>query len=157
MQIKYIRQGIRDGLTLEQLKYLANPDFNNPQMKSVEEGLANGLSMDEIKLFIDNKFNIAQCEELLKIILEDKLNPDEIDLIADSCFNQFKMEELADGFNNGLSLEEVDLYADPKFTANQMNEIKRALLTQNKDTIDKVKEKYDLVSVGAKIKRLVKC
>lgn len=157
-QITYIRRGISEGLTEEQIKYFANPDFATAKMKIIEEAMANGLSLDKVKLFSEGNYNIPQQKELSKILLEDNLTSEKFYVVANPQFNQFKMEEIVDGFNNGLSLEEVDLYANPDFTVYQMQEIKRALLTKNENIINKIKEKYDFdIAANAKIKRLVKC
>ena len=55
-----IRTGFENGLTMEQVKLYADPNFNYKQMKEIKEGFLNGLTMDQVKLYANSKLDIEQ-------------------------------------------------------------------------------------------------
>ena len=57
-------------------------------------------------------------------------------------FNDEQMEQIRLGFESGLTIEEVEVYADPEMESRQMGDIYWYLM--NGYTIEEVKEKYGL-------------
>ena len=61
-------------------------------------------------------------------------------LTKNKNFDCDQIFEISHGLEKGLSIEEVKLYADPKFTDDQMFLLKRILLENNKEFIKAIKQ-----------------
>ncbi len=48
-QMEQIRLGLKNGLTMEQIKFYADPKFAWNQMEQIREDFENGMSIEEIK------------------------------------------------------------------------------------------------------------
>ena len=48
-EIGQIRWGFRNGLTMEQVKVFAKPEFKWQQMEEIRKDLEDGMSIDEVK------------------------------------------------------------------------------------------------------------
>ena len=58
---------------------------------------------------------------------QDGLTIEQIKLYAKPKFNRSQMQEIREGFKSGLSKEQVQMYAKPKFDYEQMYEIRKGL------------------------------
>ena len=58
-------------------------------------------------------------------------------VVTNPEFNSCQMDEILVGFHNGLSMDQVKVYANPKFDSFQMNAIREALVMGL--TVDQVK------------------
>ena len=63
-QMFEICRGFRDGLTIEEVKVYAKPEFNKQQMKEIRRGFERGLSMEQVKIFVKPEINAKQMEKI---------------------------------------------------------------------------------------------
>ena len=99
------------------------------------------------------KFNDYQMEEIIKGF-ENGLIMEQIKVYADPKFDWEQMKGIRKGFEYGLSMEQVKLYADPKLDRVQMDAIKEYLKIGF--PIDKIKEKYNLANRRNRLDRTAK-
>ena len=57
-------------------------------------------------------------------------------------FDKWQIDEISKGFNNGLTIDQVKVYAKPKLDSQQMYDIREDF--KKGLTIKEVKEKYNL-------------
>ena len=58
------------------------------------------------------------------------------------------------GFENGLTIEEIELYANPKYDWEQMREIRESF--RNGLTMEEVKNKYKLANRKNKLNKIAR-
>lgn len=61
--------------------------------------------------------------EQIRTGFESGLSVEQVGVYAKPEFNEYQMREIRCGFNEGLSIEQVSVYAKPEFTCVQMSEI----------------------------------
>ena len=88
-----------------------------------------------------DKFNWKQIDEI-RGGFDDGLTIEQVKLYAKSDFDYEQMFTIRYGFKNGLTIEQIKFYANPEFNSDQMWEIRRDFV--NGLTIEEVKEKYSL-------------
>ena len=68
-------------------------------------------------------------EQMLQIQygIEDGLTKEQIQFYADSKFSDLQMEEIRWGFEDGLTMKQVQTYAKPEFDSEQMRQIRGGL------------------------------
>ncbi len=86
-------------------------------------------------------FNYDQMERIY-YGFEYGLTIEQVKVYAKPEFNYEQMEEVRCGLRSGLTMEQVKLYADPKFDWKQMYYIRNDF--EDGLTIEEVKEKYNL-------------
>jgi len=123
-QMKHITEGLQDGLTDEQVKLYAKPEFKDSQMYVIREGLEHGLSNEQVKLFTKPEFDSYQMDQI-RLGLEDGLSKEQLNLYAKPEFDDSQMLEIRWGFKNGLPVDQVKLYAKPELSTNQMESIRK--------------------------------
>ena len=72
-----IEEGFEDGLSIEQIKLYAKPEFDATYMRVIKEGLKRGFSMEQIQSCIKPEFD------------------------------EYQMNKVATGFEDGLSIEQI--------------------------------------------------
>lgn len=55
---------IKDGLTIEQVKVYANPEFSWRQMEEIKKGFKNGLTIDQVKFYADYRYDYYQMQTI---------------------------------------------------------------------------------------------
>ena len=98
-------------------------DDKQQQIKLGEECGLSQKKMELLKKCADNDFNWNQLQEirlgLIKLPIED------VEFLI-QCFNKdmawTQVREIRTGFVNGLSLEQIQMYAKPEYTAEEMYE-----------------------------------
>ena len=150
-QMYQIKKGFENGLTMEQVKLYADPKFEWNQMEEMRKGFENGLTMDQVKFYADPKFNDFQMWQIREGF-EQGLTMEQVKLYADPKFNYSQMEAIREGFKNGLTMEQVKVYADPKFDWFQMLQIRKGF--ENGLTMEEIKSKYKLASRKNKLNRI---
>lgn len=100
--------GIRMGLTGEEIRICANPLFSAWQMEQIIEGFENGLSVDQVKIYARPEFDSSQMEEIKK------------------------------GFLNGLTMEQTSVYAEPEINWQEMKKIRKFLLEHKRKSVNKL-------------------
>ena len=121
-----ICEGLEHGLTKEQVRLYANPEFSNLQMREIRSGLENGLTEEQIRLYARPKFGYVNMREI-RSGLEHGLSEEQVRLFANPEFNDGQMKEIRLGLEGGLSMEQVGIYAKPLFYGEQMKELRLGL------------------------------
>ena len=151
-----IKKGYDHGLSEDKIEFFANPKFDSWQMAQIRLGFQNGLTFDEIKLYIDFKDpnqmsqiragfetgltfeqvkSYAKPEltwlqmEVIRMALQRKLNltDEQFQLCSNSHFTSEELNQILSGFEKGLSVDKVAIYAKPCYDRGQMNEIRLGL------------------------------
>ena len=140
-QMRQIRRGFEDGLTLKKVKIYADPKYEWGQMMELEMALAAGRTMEQIKLSADPKFDYSQMWAIQEGF-EGRfgraiLSVEQVKFYADPKFDNAQMGEIRRGFQDGLTLEQIKIYADPKYNDDQMEQIREGF--KNRINIEKIK------------------
>ena len=96
-QTKQILNAFVDGLTLEQIKSCATPDYNSVQMLAIYNAYRSGLTIEQISI---------------------ALNPD---------IHAVQMDRIIKGIQNGWEEKTIKLYSDPELGIDQIIEIYNAI------------------------------
>lgn len=67
----------------------------------------------------DIDFDVFQYTEIKKGF-QNGLSPEQVKVYAEPTFNNYQMQEIRFGFELGLTLEQVQLYAEPSYSSLQM-------------------------------------
>ena len=121
-----IREDFENGLTFEQVKLYAKPEYEYGQIINIRRGLENGLSMEQVQLYAKPEFEKWQMAQIRKGF-ENGLSDEQVKFYAKPECEYWQMEEIRVGFQNGLTFEQVELYAKPEFECLQMDRIRREL------------------------------
>ena len=136
IQMSEIRLGFKQGLSLEEVKTYADPNLHYKEMERRRIAFFMDKFIDKLDKLIDlyskhyNK-NQAEIKKMLEIALEKVVNGFTTDL---GYLNNKKKEEIVNklaeivkGLINRLTLEEISLYANPRFSLKQMKQIRLGL------------------------------
>ena len=85
---------------------------------------------------------------------KDGLTMEQVKLYADPKFNYSQMEAIREGFKNGLTMEQVKVYADPKFDWFQMLQIREDF--EDGLTMEEIKSKYSLANKNNKLNKIAR-
>lgn len=121
-----IREDFENGLTFEQVKLYAKPEYEYGQIINIRRGLENGLSIEQVQLYAKPEFEKWQMAQIRKGF-ENGLSDEQVKFYAKPECEYWQMEEIRVGFQNGLTFEQVELYAKPEFECLQMDRIRRGL------------------------------
>jgi hypothetical protein len=129
--------------------------------------LKKGLNIDDIliafkvvsnvKIKWGNKSDyINEAQAYLSMVKRLGQNPDKekLEIIQDTIFNSEQRMKFVDGFQKGLSVEEVKIYAKRNYDVEQMNEIMLGLL--NKDFTKEEMDLYAQPSIDSKIMKVIR-
>ena len=125
----------------EVIKYIDNAESWDAVDEEVYEELCKRLGIDISKFddpddlfieiqtqFIYNKCNLERWRRgEIREDFENGLTFEQVQLYAKPEFKYWQMEEIRVGFQNGLTFEQVELYAKPEFECLQMDRIRREL------------------------------
>lgn len=132
-QMKEIRLGFETQLTIDQIKTYANPVFDWEQMREIRYGFAHNLPAEAVSTYAKAD-KPAGCMEIKRLALEmtyltTEISDDQIALYTgtNTKYNPEQKQEIYFGIKNGLSLEQIQWYADPRFHYLQMKEIRYGL------------------------------
>lgn len=105
----------------------------------------------EIQEFLDileeQGFNKYQMK-VVKFGFFEGLTLEQVKVYADTKFNHSQMFEIEDGLYNGLTIEQVSVYAKPEFEYWQMRNIREDF--ENGKSIEEIKEKYYIKDISKK-------
>ena len=99
------------------------------------------------------KFNNYQIEEI-SYGFKKGLTIDQVKLYADPKFDWEQMWQIRWGVENGLAMEQVKIYANPKFDWKQMRKMRKDF--ENGATIEEIKNKYSLASRKNKLNKIAR-
>lgn len=132
-----IKDSLLELMPLEQIKVFAKPEFSENQMYEIKKGFIDGLSIEQVLIYADPEFEDSSMEFLHKDLEEGTISLDAIKLYAKPEFYAYfdydkelyygTMCEIKKGIINGLTKEQVALYADKKFNVNEMRQIRKGL------------------------------
>lgn len=108
-------------LSLEQIKFLAEPQNNWLKMEELARWFNDDFSIEQVREYAE-KFNAEQLE---KIRYGLKRNLDFMDLWVKPEFNECQMQEVISGIEKGFTKEQLLLFTNSQIPAWQMAEIRK--------------------------------
>lgn len=121
------------GLTKEQIKKYADPNFTCGQLDQIFLGVCHGLTDEQIKVYTSTfranyelkHFSPLQMEQI-RLGFEQGLNVKQVEKYAMDYLPK-QMEQIRLGFVHGLTDEQVNLYRSYLYTSIQMKTIRTKL------------------------------
>lgn len=132
-----ILEGVKNGLTPEQIALYDNPEYRAKDMYDIRLGLQSGLTPEQIELYMKPCFDNMQRMRI-RFALQDGFSKEQLTILANPKFDSFQMEEIADGVKSGLTIEQINIYTEAHFQCEQMRQIRRGL--ENRLTVDQIYE-----------------
>jgi hypothetical protein len=130
-QVILIKNGLNKGLTTEQVKFYAKPEFCMSKMGHIKNGLLKGLSFEQVEAYADkipndfkeDGFCAFQIDEIIETFKQ--LPIEQAKLCVNLEFDTNQIKEIRRGFlYNGLTMEQVKLYAKPEYNERTMEKIR---------------------------------
>jgi len=108
-------------LSLEQIKFIADPKNNYFKMKELSRWFMDYFSIEQVKLYAD-KFNAEQLEKI-RYGLKNKLGF--MDLWARPEFDECQMQEIICGIEKGFTKDQLLIYLNPQLSAYYMEFVRK--------------------------------
>jgi hypothetical protein len=124
-QMGWIWQGMKQGLSMDQIRVFADPKFDSMQMSIILGALQRYHDVDLVKKYADPFLSFAEMRKIYDHL--KSLTPEEIHLFCGKDLDANQINEILDGLSHGLSIEQVGFYADKKYNFEQMAAIRTAL------------------------------
>jgi hypothetical protein len=121
-QEENIIDGVLMGIPIKLLKRYSTPDVDADVIEFFNDlfvDKANDICDDDLNFAFDSKFNPDQSLSICSAIVELK-DRALVEQYADPKFDDAQMEVIYEGLICGLSIDDVDKYADPNLTAIEM-------------------------------------
>ena len=122
-----IYSGFKNNLSLEQVKAYAKTKYSVQQMNVIRVAFQNGLNKKQFRVLSYPKFSPEQMEAIAWCILNYHLSETEAKMFAKKEFSPKQIREIFEGFSEGLSIEDISIYADVRFNPEQMGVIREGL------------------------------
>lgn len=113
-----------EGLTIEQVKLFAVPEFSAKAMQSIIKCFHENLSLLEIKALAKPQYSYEQIDSM-RDGFKKGLKLKEIKLFT-KVKGYFELKQIESGFENGLTYEQVKFYAKPNMSSDQMRKIRKS-------------------------------
>jgi hypothetical protein len=120
-QLREIIKGIKHNLNEHEINFYANIEFNDKQMKEIRLGFEHGLSIEQIKIYAKPEFDYNVMNQIREALLKN-IPEQIINFIIENGFDSIQIENIINGIENQLSLNEIKIYADPYFEGYDMEE-----------------------------------
>ena len=172
-QIQEITSGLKNKLTIDEIKIFANPNIEYYKMHQIRLGLEHKLTIDEIKLYTKPEYNFRHMAQirlsieaklpkeqidfianlknsndmhLARVCYENKVPQKEIDDLLSKNFDKMKIYEICTGLENGLTIDQVKTYANPEYDWSKMHYSRERLERTREQNIstDKLNEKTEI-------------
>ena len=130
LQIELIGEAIQSGLTYEEIKIVANPEFHWEQMKEVIRGFNVGLPLAQVTQYAKTDYSPRQMYQIF-LAMTAGFSQKKINILLDNRFDAAQMSVIRLGFLSGLTLHEVKKFANPFLPANIMQHY-RVQIEQNR-------------------------
>lgn len=125
-QMCNIRKGFEEGLSTKEITVYAKPEFWPEQMDFLKSVFKEKkLTIDQVKFFANPRYSVALMKKLCSA-LEDGLTTEEVkeaEKFNMSKFDIYQIDMILFGYSEGLTTEQVKVYANPKFAPSQMRRI----------------------------------
>lgn len=112
------------GLTIEQVKLFAVPEFSSEAMKMIIKCFNEKLFLSQIKTLAKPQYSHEQID-FMRDGFKKGLKLQEIQLFT-KVKSFFELEEIRSGFENGLTYEQVELYAKPNMSSDEMRKMRKS-------------------------------
>lgn len=129
-QLDLIRGGIKDGLTLEQVRVYMKPEYDDHQMFCIYQAFMSGLSPEQVAIFARPEYS-GPAMQAIKLGLSEKFSQEYMDLFMRPEFDGHQMLSIARALGKcppGM-LELLKRYIRPEFDGKQMEVIFDAILS----------------------------
>lgn len=123
-QMRCCLYGILNGLSLEQVSVYNDPKYTIDEMQQIRYSFLNKEEQSLTPFLIDKGFNQKQMLEIRKGTV---LIPKYVELYAKPCFSDLQMKEIRLGFEQDLKIDDICVYMDARFSAEQMRELRKAI------------------------------
>lgn len=124
-QKQEIFEGIEMGLAYDEVEFYAKPYFNSKQMQEIRLALNNYQSHD-VEFFARTDFTHEQMHEIRLALESDDIKISDVKKYAKPEFDSKKLKLIYHGLKF-YSTTIVDMYADNRYSAEQMEIIKKGL------------------------------
>ena len=125
-QMDFLKSVFKEkNLTIDQVELFADPRYGTALMEKLCSALEDGLTIEEVKeakKFNMLKFDIYQIDMILFGYFEG-LTTEQVKVYANPKFDPYQMGKIIEGFKSGLTEEQVKCYAKPEFNTLQMDRI----------------------------------
>lgn len=129
-------------LSIDELKIILNPKFDENQINEVALGFKHGLTEEQVRLYADERFNFMRMQ-YFRLGLENNLHQNEIDFYV-NIDNAYRIEGIYECFINGLTMEEVKFIEYHTRYTNLSSDIKKYISVLKKGmTISDLQEIMD--------------
>ena len=98
-----ILDGLKSGLSIEQVKFYSTAEFDYQQMRAIKNGFKNGLSMEQVEIYAKTQFDAYVMDELRKC-LEAGMSLDIVKKLANTSADSIRKAR------NKYKYKEQDLY-----------------------------------------------
>ena len=117
-----IREGFTNGLSNDQIRIYADPEFSCEQMIQIRFGFQNRLTKEQVQQYAHEQFQSSKMEVMRKL-LESGIRDVNIYEKAIGRYNGLPAEQsaiLAKAADSGISLAKLDVIANGHFSTEQI-------------------------------------
>lgn len=123
-----IRESLKFRPTKEQILLLKKYPFDYEQIGQICNGFINGLSVQMVSKYAIDKYG-QNIMILIRQILESKPDSSFVDYILAQDMDEYQLSQINQGMKlDGLSEQQVKIYAKKEFDADQMQQIRHGFL-----------------------------
>lgn len=124
--MKEIRLGIKNGLSEDKVALYSNILYSDSEMCEIRNAFEEGLSIVQIKAnFKEGLGGFEMYKQRMK--LKFLLTENRFENYLDKMENKHQLEEIRCALKNGLSEEQIDIFANNTFDHKQMKVIRNGL------------------------------
>lgn len=112
VQMKYIRICLENGMDLQKLKLDCELNgYDSEQLKQVAEGYKNGLINEQVMMYLNVNNTHGEMKEI-RLCLEHGLTDEQVLHCASELYRGWVKQEMREGYENGLTREQVEYYCN---------------------------------------------
>lgn len=118
--MREILNGIKKGLTKEQIALCAKPNFSAKDMSVIYGALQRSIDIQTVELVVNTGMHWKDMEELFDIIVKFNVQYDQARLFIKPVFSTEQYYRIFEGLFNDFTIEEVNSYAKPEISSKDM-------------------------------------
>ena len=128
-QLREILEGFDNGLTMEQVKLYADPQYGWCEMAAIRTGYEWGLTDEQVKLYAKPEFDDNQMFRIRDSFWQDGMTIEQAKVYADPKYDDWGMQQIIWSLQKGLTMEQIQLFANDTFAkdSQKMSEIRGGL------------------------------